>query len=80
MLSLPKHLYRSSNSFTTTREMLRQAQHDALFCSQWVVSGSRPLMSLLPAFQHEAPYIGKGTVGGGLAEVVREVAVQALEG
>ncbi|WP_460500991.1 hypothetical protein, partial [Hymenobacter agri] len=28
MLSLSKHLYRASNSFTIAIEMLRQAQHD----------------------------------------------------
>ena len=33
MLSLPKHLYRVSNSFTIAVEMLRQAQHDVLFSS-----------------------------------------------
>ena len=33
MLSLSKHLYRGSNLFTYTVEMLRQAQHDVLLDS-----------------------------------------------
>jgi len=31
MLSLPKHLYRSSNQITLAVEMFRQAQHDTFF-------------------------------------------------
>ena len=58
----------------------RQMSMTFCFVVNGSVSGSWPLMSSPLAFQNEAPYIGKGAVGGGLAEVVREVAVQALEG
>jgi hypothetical protein len=33
MLSLSKHLYRQSKSYTMAVEMLRQAQHDCSFYS-----------------------------------------------
>ena len=53
MLSLPKHLYRVSNSFTTAAKMLRQAQRDVLqFRSIPMRQVLLLLLSILPFLTH----------------------------
>ncbi len=39
-----------------------------------------PSIGEIPPAQHEAAHVGQGAVGGGLAQIVRQVAVQTLEG
>jgi len=58
MLSLPKHLYRAARvtNLNGVVEMLRQAQHDVLFCIQYYLVAASPRFLAGAASRFLAPH------------------------